>query len=51
MPTTQVSAPIKNAKHSKQQKPFARTIDNYQVNTFACFRWLTLAIKDFAHAP
>lgn len=34
-----------------KQTEFARTIDSNKINTFACFRWLALAVNDFAKAP
>ena len=55
MPTsqtsTQRSATNRASACEHRQKAFARTIESNKVATFACFHWLSLALKDFAKAP
>ncbi|WP_448551645.1 DUF2189 domain-containing protein [Thalassotalea montiporae] len=51
MPTTQTSTQAQANRQTRDKKAFARTIESNQVSTFACFHWLSLAIKDFTKAP
>lgn len=37
--------------HNRASKQFARTFDSNKISAFACFHWLSLAVKDFARAP
>lgn len=37
--------------HNHASKHFTRAIESNQVGVFACFRWLQLALNDFARAP